>query len=261
MDLSKIVLTAKNFFRRNGPELMIGSGIAGMLSATFMTIPATVKATKLVEAEKRRLNRDLTKKEVFLLTWKFYILPFAAAAGGTALTIGGAAKYRENNAALTAVVTSLETAAQNYKEVVAEEVGEKKAEQIEQKLQEKEIENLPSSPDQLGIVDSGYGSTLFKLGRAYFRSNMERVSSNFLRFSSDFIAQETQSYNDFFTTVSDGAVERRPEDDLLGWNRDKTKVFELDDLRKRYYTAPWNEVVCSLDICSQKRPYVNYDKY
>lgn len=261
MDFSKIFSSVRGFLRRNAPELMIGSGIAGMLSATVITVPATVKATKLVLAEEQRLRRKLTKKEIFLLTWKFYILPFASAAGGTALTIGGVSKYRENNAALTAVVTSLETAAQNYKEVVAEEVGEKKAEQIEQKVQEKEIKQLPSSPDQVGIVESGYGTTLFKIGRAYFRSNLERVKSNFLRFSSDFIAQETQSKNDFISQISDFAVERDPDDEALGWSRQRTKVFELDDLVFRYYDTPWNEVVCVIDICPQKRPYVNFDKY
>lgn len=261
MDLSKIFRSFRGFLHRNAPELMIGSGIAGLLSATIITVPATVKATKLVEAEKRRLGRDLTKKEIFLLTWKFYILPFTTAAGGTALTIGAAAKYRENNAALTAVVTSLETAAQNYKEAVVDEVGEKRAEKIEQANQEREIKELPSSPDQVGIVNTGYGSTLFKVGRAYFRSTLERVKSNFLQFSSDFMAQEYVSKNDFITTISDYSVDRIPDDNILGWNIAKTKRFDLDDLVYRYYEAPWNEVICVIDICDAKRPYANYDKF
>ena len=41
----------------------------------------------------------------------------------------------------------------------------------------------------------------------------------------------------------------------------KTKRFELDDLVYRYYEAPWNEVVCVIDICDVKRPYANYDKF
>ncbi len=261
MDFSKIFRSFRGFLHRNAPELMIGSGIAGLLSATIITVPATIKATKLVEAEKRRLGRDLTKKEIFLLTWKFYIIPFASAAGGTALTIGAAAKYRENNAALAAVVTSLETAASTYKETVEEVVGEKKAEQIEQKLQEKEIRQLPSSPDQIGIVDTGYGATLFKVGRAYFRSTMERVKSNFLQFCSDFMAQESLNNNDFISAVSDYGVERIPSDNLIGWNIAKTKRFELDDLVCRYHETPWNEVVCVIDICDAKRPYANYDKF
>lgn len=261
MDFTKIFRSIGGFLHRNAPELMIGSGIAGMLSATVITIPATVKATKLVESEKRRLGRDLTKKEIVRLTWKFYILPFATAAGGTALTIGAAAKYRESNAALTAMVTSLETAAQNYKEAVVDEIGEKREEKIEQKLQEKEIKQLPSSPDQVGIAESGYGTTLFKIGRAYFRSTLERVKSNFLLFSSDLIAQSYLSYNDFISHVTDYAVERLPNDELIGWNNSKTKTFELDDLVYRYYDTPWNEVVCVIDICDAKRPYVNYDKY
>lgn len=261
MNLSKIFKDIGGFLRRNAPEIMIGSGIAGMLSATIITIPATVKATKRVESEKRRLGRELTKKEIFLLTWKFYILPFATAAGGTALTIGGAVKGHEKNVALTAAVTSLETAAKNYKETVVEEIGEKKAEQIEQKLQEKEIKQLPSSPEQAGIVATGYGTTLFKIDRAYFRSTLERVKSNFLQFSSDFIAQEYMSKNDMISHITDYSVERVPDDNILGWNHSRTKAFELDDLVFRYYDTPWNEIVCVIDICDQKRPYVNYDKY
>ena len=261
MDLSKIFRSIRGYVHRNAAEIMIGSGIAGMLSATIITVPATVKATKLVESEKRRLGRDLTKKEIFLLTWKFYVLPLTTAAGGTALTIGGAAKYRENNALLTTVVTSLETAAQNYKETVVEEVGEKKAEQIEQKVQEKEIRQLPSSPDQVGIVNTGYGTTLFKIDRAYFRSTLEQVKSNFLQFSSDFIAQEYLSKNDLISHITDYSVERIPDDNYLGWNRSKTKPFELDDLVLRYYDTPWNEVCCVISICDSKRPYAKYDQF
>ena len=261
MDLTKIFRSFGTFLRRNAPEVMIGSGIAGLLSATVITIPATVKATKLVESEKRRLDRELSKKEIFALTWKFYILPFATAAGGTALTIGAAAKYRENNAALTAVVTSLETAASSYKETVEEVVGEKKAELIEQKNQEKEINRLPSSPDQLGIVDTGYGTTLFKIDRAYFRSTMERVNDQFNQFSADFNGQTYLSKNDFIYAISDGAVERTKDDNKLGWNISKTGRFHLKDLVKRYYETPWGEVVCALDICQDKRPYINYDQF
>ena len=255
------MIDIKNFFKRNQPEILVGLGIAGMLTSTITAMPATIKATKLVEAEKRRLGRQLTKREIFRLVWKFYVLPFSSAAGGIASTIVGVAKYRQNNAALTAVIGSLETAAQTYKNAVIEEVGEKKAEAIEERIAEKEIKELPSSPEQVGILNTGYGTTLFKINRAYFRSTVERVKSNFLRFSSDMISQNYMSKNDLISYITDFEVEKEPDDNLLGWNISKSGAFDLDDLVFRYFETPWNEIVCVIDLIDAKRPYIDYDKF
>lgn len=46
--------------------------IVGACSAFGLAIDATVKATKLVEAEEERLQRKLTKAEIVGLCWKFY---------------------------------------------------------------------------------------------------------------------------------------------------------------------------------------------
>ena len=59
MDISKILNSSKKKLADNAPEILIGVGLAGMLTSTIMAVKATPKAMEIIKEEEEYLNRDL----------------------------------------------------------------------------------------------------------------------------------------------------------------------------------------------------------
>ena len=70
MDISKLINSSKKKLTDNAPEILIGFGLAGMLTSTIMAVKATPKAMDIIKEEEDYLNRDLTKAEKVKLAWK-----------------------------------------------------------------------------------------------------------------------------------------------------------------------------------------------
>lgn len=73
MDISKLLNSSKKKLTDNAPEILIGVGLAGMLTSTVMAVKATPKAMEIIKEEEEYLNRDLSKIEKAKLVWKPYI--------------------------------------------------------------------------------------------------------------------------------------------------------------------------------------------
>ena len=62
VNLSKVFKNVQTSIAKHSPEILIGMGVAGMISTTVMAVKATPKAMKLME-EKEKDSGSLTKKE------------------------------------------------------------------------------------------------------------------------------------------------------------------------------------------------------
>lgn len=61
MDITK---TLRPFLVKYKPELLIACGISGFVASSVMNIQATKRSVYLIEEEKKRLGRNLTKKKL-----------------------------------------------------------------------------------------------------------------------------------------------------------------------------------------------------
>ena len=107
------------------PEILIGLGIGGAISATALGIAGTIKAVPLVEKEKaiRKENAKpgeepmpLTKIDIVKITWKCYVPMAATSAISTALLIMSSKESAKRNTALATAYKLSETALTEYKD-------------------------------------------------------------------------------------------------------------------------------------------------
>ena len=126
-DFAKAVNSAKAAISKHSPEILVGVGIAGMLTTVVLAVKATPKALTLIEEKKEEQEVDeLTPVETIKATWKCYIPAAVTCVASTACIIGASAVNAKRNAALATAYTLSETALKEYKAKVVETIGEKK---------------------------------------------------------------------------------------------------------------------------------------
>lgn len=218
--LSNFISGFQNAFTKHSPQILIGVGVSGLLTTIGLTIPATVKATRLVDAKKEELGVDkLTTKEVLQTTWKCYIPPFITATASTACVFGGSSKHTRRNAALATAYKVSETAFSEYREKVRESLGERKDGAIRDMVAKKHIEENPVKGREVIITEKGNTLCYDHLSGRYFKSDIDHVQRavNNLNRAMMYDMGGYVSLNDFYDEL-DLAHTALGND--LGWNLD-----------------------------------------
>lgn len=217
--LSKFARDVRTSLSKRSPEILMGIGIAGMITTTVIAVKATPKAILLIEDKKAELEvESLTPVETVKATWKCYI---PAAISGTisiACIVGSNSVNARRNAALATAYKLSETAFAEYRDGVIETIGEKKEKTVRDKVSEKQLKENPVT--KTDIIVTGKGQTLFfdPLSHRYFYSSIEKIrrAENVLNkeINTDpFDAGRT--VNDFYTEIG---IPTTATGDALGWN-------------------------------------------
>ena len=130
------------FAEKRMPEMLVASGIMFEYAAIIDAVRHTPQAERLIAEQEDILGRPLTKMEIVKTCWKCYIPTAIESTVGTACIIGGAVKYRKQNAALMALYSMSEGALSEYKKKTIEVVGDEKVKEIEQKLDQEAVSKL-----------------------------------------------------------------------------------------------------------------------
>jgi hypothetical protein len=174
--LAKFARDVRLSLSRHSPEILIGIGIAGMVTTTVLAVKATPKALQLIEDKKEELDVEtLTPVEVVKTTWKCYIPTVISGVTSIACIIGSHSVNARRNAALATAYKLSETALTEYRDSVVETIGEKKERAVRDKVSEKQIEKNPISKTE--VIVTGKGNTLFfdPLSARYFYSDLEKI--------------------------------------------------------------------------------------
>lgn len=217
--LSKIARDVKLSLSKRSPEILMGIGIAGMITTTVLAVKATPKAILLIEDRKDELEVEtLTPIETIKTTWKCYIPAAVSGTMSIACLIGSNSVNARRNAALATAYKLSETAFAEYRDGVVETIGEKKEKTVRDKVSEKQIKENPVN--KTDIIVTGKGKTLFfdPLSHRYFYSSIEKIrrAENILNkeINTDpFDAGRT--VNDFYTEIG---IPTTATGDALGWN-------------------------------------------
>ena len=119
MNLPQVTKNVKLTLHRHTPEILVGFGIAGMLTTTVLAVKATPKALRLIEEKKKEEGVDkLTPVETVKVAWKCYIPAAAVATVSTGCLIGASSISGRRNAVLATAYKLAETAHKEYKEKV-----------------------------------------------------------------------------------------------------------------------------------------------
>lgn len=217
--LSNFIRGVHMSISKRSPEILIGIGIAGMVTTTVLAVKATPKALELINDKKDELEVEkLTPIETVKATWKCYAPAVVSGAVSIACLLGSHSVNSRRNAALATAYKLSETAFTEYRDSVIETIGEKKEKTIRDKVSEKQIESNPVTKTE--IITVGKGKTLFfdPLSHRYFYSTIDTIkkAENNLNWK---INTDPFDYgvtvNDFYDEVG---LPTTATGDALGWN-------------------------------------------
>lgn len=215
---SSVVRKVSTSMKKHSPEILTGTGIAGMVVTTVMAVRATPKALILLEEKKDEYNTDmLTPIETIKATWTCYI-PSAIVGGVSILCLIGASSVNlRRNAALATAYTLSETALKEYQEKVVETIGEKKEHAIRDSIAKERIDRHPVKQQEIIMTNKGETLCYDSLSGRYFKSDIDKIKKSINELNRQMIADEYVSLNDFYYELG---LDNTKLGDDLGWHID-----------------------------------------
>lgn len=218
-----IINNSKLYFKKHEPELLVGIGIAGMISSTILSVKATPKAIELIEKKKleeKVIDENFYKLgtiEIIKTAWKPYLYPCLLSIASITCIIGGTTINTKRNAALTTAYAITENAFATYRDKVIETIGEKKEKNIRSKIAEDNIVKDPPVNNQV-IITSG-GNTLMKdsISERYFRSDLDKIRKIINELNRKMLTENYISLDDFYYEIG---LKPMKHADRLGWSID-----------------------------------------
>lgn len=248
MDIKKIRDNVVNTISDKSPEILIGFGLAGMLTSTVLAVKATPKALDILAEQE---DRELSKVDKVKLTWKCYAPAAIGYCASAACIIGANSVNSKRNAVLAGAYKLSESALLEYRDKVVEVIGEEKEKEIHAKIAEdrrcKEPEN------QGNVILTGKGDVLcydMYSGR-YFKSEMDEINAIINELNYKLMQDNLLALNDFYDALGLQPIATGYEH---GWNID-------DGLIKIYFTSTLadNGVPC-LALHFDNLPRYGYDR-
>lgn len=217
-NLTGVFQTIQKSITKHSPEILMGLGVAGMLTSTVLAVKATPKALRLIEEKKKEENVEkLSVGQTIKTTYKCYLPAAGVATVSTACLIGSTSISVRRNAALATAYKIVETGYKEYKEQVVETLGEKKEEQIREAIVQKKIDNNPVSQNQV-IVLGGETLCYDVWSGRYFRSDIDKIKRSVNELNRTMTYNEYVSLNDFYDKLG---LEPTKQGELLGWKLSK----------------------------------------
>lgn len=219
--LATLIKGAQAWTVRHSPELLTGTGIAGMALTVVLAVRATPKAVALIEEEKTKQNVEkLTPLDTVKACWKCYIPTAITGATSMVCLIGANSVSMRRHAALATAYKLSEAAFTEYKETVTETVGEKKEDAIQDKVNQKQLEKIPASRNEVYITGKGNTLCLDPLSQRYFRSDIDRIrkAENSLNQYMLHSICGSVSLSEFYDELG---LSRTDLSDQIGWNTSK----------------------------------------
>ena len=246
MDIKKIRDNVVNTISDKSPEILIGFGLAGMLTSTVLAVKATPKALDILERE----DRELSKVDKVKLTWKCYAPAAVGYCVSAACIIGANSVNAKRNAVLAGAYKLSETALLEYRDKVTEVLGEEKEKEIRDSIAEDRVNKAERKSE---VIIAGKGDTLcydMHSGR-YFKSNMDEIKRKLNEINYKLMQDNILSVNDFYDQIGLDPISTGYD---FGWLVD-------DGLIRLYFTSTLTEdgQPC-LAVHFDNMPRMGYDR-
>lgn len=217
MDFKSIRDNVLNKVSDKSPEILIGLGLAGMLTSTVLAVKATPKALKIIEEEEEYRKEALTRLQKVKLTWKYYAPAAIGYCTSAACIIGANSVNSKRNAVLAGAYKLSENALLEYRDKVVEVLGEEKENEIRDSIAEDRIRQETGQSST--VIVAGKGDTLcydMYSGR-YFNSNMDEINKILNKINYKLMSDNMISLNDFYYEIGlDSTINGYD----FGWNVD-----------------------------------------
>ena len=212
-----------NASKKHAPEILIGMGIAGMVTTTITAVNVTPKALRLIDEKEIKDNKRLTKKEIVQTTWKLYIPAAFMGICSVGCIIGGTSINAKRNTALAAAYAISMQDLADYKKKTLEVVGEKKEELIRDEVAKEKFNNDRAAV--MPIIQTGNGTVpcYDYLTKRKFDSDMETLRKAENTLNKRLREDDYITLNEFFSEIgldeTDEAI-----GESLGWDMDHNYI-------------------------------------
>ena len=201
---------------KRSPEILIGLGIAGMLTTTVLAVKATPKAIKLKELEENEKQDYLTKTELVKATWKCYIPTVLIGMSTISCIVGANMLSQKSQASLISAYTLLDNSFKEYRKKANDIFGEDADKRIKEAIAKEKFSKQPfkvTEDKQLFYdmtSDRYFESTLAEVYRAEYELNREYAKHGYC------------CLNDFYDLIGIDEVAYGYE---TGWSMDASNMF------------------------------------
>lgn len=226
----KFIKTVKRGFGKRSPEILLGIGIASGITATVLAVKATPKALELLTEKRYGKYGDTLKEddsyddmpelkpvEVVKTTWKCYIPAAISGVASIACLLGSHSVNAKRNAALATAYKLSETALNEYREKVVEEIGEDKEKVIRDKVSQKHLDEKPVSKNEVIITGTGKQLCYDGISGRYFESDIQTIRAAVNKINETMVYEMYAALNDFYNEIG---LSNTDMGDELGWNLD-----------------------------------------
>ena len=254
MDISKLIESSKKKLSDNAPEIMIGFGLAGMLTSTIMAVKATPKAMAIIEEEEDYLNRELTKIEKAKLVWKPYIPAALGYCASTALIIGANNVNSKRSAMFAGAYKLSEQTLATYRDKVIETIGEEKEREISDKVARDKVKEARQTSYHANEVIYGTGQCLCydPISGRYFNSDMDKIRKVENDLNYRLMKENMISLNEFYTELG---MECTDMGFKYGWNIDEGLI------EVRFTSTITDDNKLCLVVTFARSPRLDFDKW
>lgn len=231
--VTKFIKTVKRGFGKRSPEILLGIGIASGITTTILAVKATPKALQLIEDAKfekattwneehqdahvRAVSEKLTKPEIVKIVWKCYIPAAISGVASIACLLGSHSVNAKRNAALATAYKLSETALNEYREKVVEEIGEDKEKVIRDKVSQKHLDEKPVSKSEVIVTGTGKQLCYDGISGRYFESDIQTIRAAVNKINETMVYEMYAALNDFYNEIG---LSNTDMGDELGWNID-----------------------------------------
>lgn len=216
-NVTKLFSTIRHTVSKRSPEILLGVGIAGMITTTVLAVKATPKALQLIDEAEHEKTDKLTPVETVKVVWKPYIPAITTGVLSVACLISSGSVNAKRNAALATAYKISETALTEYKNKVVETIGEKKEQVIRESIAKDKVEQNPLSNSTVIISDRGNTLCYDAAVGRYFKSDIDAIKRAVNEINRKMTYEMYVSLNEFYDELN------LPNTDLgdeLGWNMD-----------------------------------------
>ena len=254
MDISKLIESSKKKLSDNAPEIMIGFGLAGMLTSTIMAVKATPKAMAIIEEEEDYLNRELTKIEKAKLVWKPYVPAALGYCASTALIIGANNVNSKRSAMFAGAYKLSEQTLATYRDKVIETIGEEKEREISDKVARDKVKEARQTSYHANEVIYGTGQCLCydPISGRYFNSDMDKIRKIENDLNYRLMKENMISLNEFYTELG---MECTDMGFKYGWNIDEGLI------EVRFTSTITDDNRLCLVVTFARSPRLDFDKW
>ena len=256
MTIKTVLKTAEKFVTDNSPGILTGLGVAGTVTAVFLTgraaflagMDASTQYHEAVREDEELPEHLLEPRHLIRTYWKGFI-PAASVGAVTVTAIIMANQIgSRRTAAITAAFKLSEQLSEEYKDKVTKTLGLQKEEKMRSELASEKMEKNPPPAGML-IISGSDVLFLDELSGRYFHSQVETVKKAVNDINYKVNNYFHASVTDFYELIG---LEGTKFSDSIGWNSD-----ELLDVQ---FTATMYQDKPAIMLGYNHGPILGYDR-